>query len=413
MSDVLRLEMGRVLAGERLEAIETAAILIENERISAIGPADSLPTPEGATVLDLGDVTVMPGMIDAHMHTFGVDSMRLHTLDTEREGYRVARVLSELRQLLHAGFTSARCLGSTIGPQVRRAIEEGLAEGPRMKVAGAFISSTSGTWDTNATPLALARRSGELVDGPEGLRRAVRERVREGADFIKLGLSKGGVHDRYHAWGDDPLAQVTTYGLDEVRAAVDEAHRNGMKVSAHAIGDMAVRLALDGGVDVIEHGYGITPQTRERLVGEGRMVVTTLSQIQFHRAAYDRFHYPQWERDVYERHWNAMTRDFQLGLEAGIRFALGTDLIGAPTHPLAEAATEFVLAVELGMTTLDALRAGTVLAALACDLPDAGSLEIGKVADLVALQGNPLTDIGAVKKPVAVMRAGVLSDLRR
>jgi imidazolonepropionase-like amidohydrolase len=413
MGDVLRFEAGRVLAGEQLEAIETAAILIENGRISAIGPKASVPAPEGAAVLDLGDVTVMPGMIDAHMHTFGVDSMRLHTLGTEREGYRVARALSELRQLLHAGFTSARCLGSTIGPQVRRAIEEGLAEGPRMKVAGAFISSTSGTWDTNATPLEQARRSGELVDGPDGLRRAVRERVRDGADFIKLGLSKGGVHDRYHAWGDDPLAQVTTYGLDEVQAAVEEAHRNGMKVSAHAIGEAAVRLALDGGVDVIEHGYGITSETRDRLIDEGKIVVTTLSQIHFHRAAYDRFHYPQWEREVYERHWHFMKRDFQLGLDAGVHFALGTDLIGAPTHSLAEAAMEFVLAVELGMSNVDALRAGTAVAAAVCDMPDAGILEVGKVADLVALHGNPLTDISAVRAPAAVVKAGTLVQRAR
>jgi imidazolonepropionase-like amidohydrolase len=408
MSDLLRLEAGRVLAGERLEAIEAAAILIENGRISAVGPKASVPKPEGAAVLDLGDVTVMPGMIDAHMHTFGVDSMRLHTLGSEREGYRVARALSELRQLLHAGFTSARCLGSTIGPQVRRAIEEGFAEGPCMKVAGAFISSTSGTWDMNATPLELAQRSGELVDGPDGLRRAVRERVREGADFIKLGLSKGGVHDRYHAWGDDPLAQVTTYSLEEVRAAVEEAHRNGMPVSAHAIGEAAVALALDGGVDVIEHGYGISPETRKRIVDEGKIVVTTLSQIHFHRAAYERFHYSQWERDVYERHWEIMKRDFQLGLAAGIRFALGTDLIGGPTHPLSEAAIEFILAAELGMSAVEALRAGTVVAAIASGMPETGAIEVGKVADLVALRGNPLDDMAAVRNSAAVIRQGVL-----
>jgi len=409
MGGVLRLEAGRVLAGERLEPIEAAAILVEDGRISAIGHAAAVPTPEGADILDLGNVTVMPGMIDAHMHTFGVDSMRLHTLGTEHEGYRVARVLSELRELLHAGFTSARCLGSTIGPQVRRAIDEGLAEGPRMKVAGAFISSTSGTWDTNATPLDMAQRSGELVDGPDGLRRAVRERVREGADFIKLGLSKGGVHSRYHAWGDDPLAQVTTYGLDEVKAAVGEAHRNGMKVSAHAIGEAAVTLALDGGVDVIEHGYGISEEIRTRLVTERKIVVTTLSQIHFHRAAFETFHYPQWERDVYERHWHFMKRDFKLGLRAGVRFALGTDLIGGPTHPLKEAAMEFQLAVELGMPAREALRAGTVVAACACGMVQAGSIEVGKEADLVALRGNPIEDIGAVRQPMAVLKSGTLA----
>jgi imidazolonepropionase-like amidohydrolase len=407
MSTPSKVKARFILAGPDLTPVEDAAILVEAGRIVAVGRDSELPQPVGCVVIDLGGATLMPGMIDAHMHTFGVDSMRLSTLAIEREGYRVGRALFELEEMLHAGFTSARCLGSTIGPEVRRLIEEGFAEGPRLKAAGAFISSTSGTWDTNGVPLAAARRGAELADGPDELRRAVRERVRDGSDFIKLGLSKGGVHDRYHAWGDDPLAQVAAYGHDEVAAAVDEAHRNGLKVSGHAIGEAAVRLALDCGVDVIEHGYGISPETRARLAAEKKIVVTTISQLHFHRAAYDTFHYPQWERDVYERHWKVMQMDFQLGLTEGVRFALGTDLIGAPTHPLKEAAMEFILATDWGMTPHQALVAGTMTAAEVLGLSSAiGSIEPGKAADLVAFSENPLNDISLVRRPVFVMKGG-------
>ena len=202
MGEVIRLTAARALLGGDLELVEQPAILVAEGRIVAAGPADTVPAPASARNFTFPDATLMPGMIDAHLHTFGVDSTKLHMLGPEHPGYRVARSLHELEQLLLAGFTSARCLGSTIGPQVRRAIEEGLARGPRLVAAGPFISSTGGTWDTDGVSLSLARAGGELADGPEALRRTVRERVRQGADFIKLGLSKGGAHDRYHAWGD-------------------------------------------------------------------------------------------------------------------------------------------------------------------------------------------------------------------
>ncbi|MGH6859110.1 MAG: amidohydrolase family protein, partial [Phyllobacterium sp.] len=390
-----------------LEPIFNAALLVVDGKIAEVGSEAQVSKPFDLVEIDLGPATLLPGLIDAHLHTFGVDSTQLHTLTTEHESYRAARSLKELRELLHAGFTSARCLGSTIGPQVKRAIDEGLADGPHLKVAGGFISSTSGTWDSSGTPFKIARDGGELADGVDGLVRAVRERVRQGADFIKLGLSKGGVHDRYHAWGDDPLNQVVTYSVAEVKAAVEEAHRNGLRVSAHAIGNNAVQLALDGGVDFIEHGYGITEETRARVVREKKIVVTTLSQIHFHREAYERFHYPQWEQEVYERHWKHMLRDFRLGLEKNVRFALGTDLVGAPTHPLKAAGKEFVLAVESGMSALQALQAGTVVASEVLGIEtEAGSIEVGKRADLIATYSDPLRDVSAILSPLFVMKKG-------
>jgi imidazolonepropionase-like amidohydrolase len=403
----LRLRADHLLDGSGGAGLHDAAVLIEGGRIRAIGPDRAIERPEGHVAIDLGNATLMPGLIDAHMHTFGLPSTGLSALLIEREPYRALRAAGELRRMLGAGFTSARCLGSSIGPDLRRAIAEGHVPGPRLVTAGEFISSTSGTWDSGPIPLDLARRRGLVADGVDGVRAAVRERVRAGADFIKLGLSKGGVGDRYHAWGDDPYAQVAAYSLEEVQAATAEAHRNGMKVSAHSIGDAAVRLALDGGVDVIEHGYGITEATRARLAASGHIVVTTLAQLYFHREAYEAFNYPAWERAIFERHWAAMTRDFGLGLAAGIRYALGTDLVGEPTHPLDRAAKEFELAVELGMPVADVIHAGTARAAEALGIEsETGSLEVGKFADVIAVAGNPLADITTLQRPLMVMQRG-------
>ena len=164
-------------------------------------------------------------------------------------------------------------------------------------------------------------------NGVEGVREIVRRRIRQGANVIKVGLSKGGVDDKYHPWGDDPYNEVASYSLEEIRALIDEAHLNKLKVSAHCIGDEAVRNALDGGVDVIEHGYGITEETRKRLVERNALLVSTISQLHFHQEAAIPYHYPDWLQRVFKRHTEAMRADFERSLELGVRYALGTDLL--------------------------------------------------------------------------------------
>ena len=398
---------GRMIDGTGAAAKSDVAILISGDRITEIGHRDAVKAPAGAEVVDLGSRTVMPGMVDAHMHLFGVPSDRLDRLPFEREPYRVLRAAGEARKMLEAGITAARCLGSSIGPDLRRAIDEGHVPGPRLMAAGEFICSTDGTWDHIAIPLDWARSLDMIADGVEGVREIVRRRIRRGSNVIKVGLSKGDVDDKFHPWGDDPNNQIASYSLEEVKALVDEAHLNKLKVSAHCIGDEAVRYALDGGVDVIEHGYGITEDTRKRLVDENALVVTTISQLYFHRLAYDEFHYPEYLRQIYDRHIKQMRIDFEKSLEAGVRYALGTDLVGFPTHPQNAGAREFEFAVEWGMDQMAAITAGTRTSAEAMGMDHRiGTLEKGKLADLIAVGGDPLRDITELQRVTFVMLGG-------
>jgi imidazolonepropionase-like amidohydrolase len=401
-----------ILAGTLIDATGAAprkdvALTIVDGRIAAIADRQGFSAPVGAKIIDLSGKTLLPGIVDAHMHFFGVHSYQLYKLPTEPDPYRALRAAGEARKMLLAGITAARDLGSSIGPDMRRAIDEGHIVGPRLVAAGEFITTTGGTWEYVSLPIEWARERDIIADGPDGMREIVRRRVRQGANVIKIGLSKGFIDDKYHAWGDDPLRQLAGMTLEEVKAAVDEAHVHKIKVSAHCIGEAAVVLALDGGVDIIEHGYGITEETRARLAETQILVGSTISQLYCHRAAYEEFHYPDWERALFERHTAQMRIDFEKSLAAGVRYVLGTDLIGYPTHPQDQAAREFEYAVEWGMDPMVALVSGMKHGAEALGrLDDIGTIEPGKYADLIATSDDPLADITALQRIDFVMQGG-------
>jgi imidazolonepropionase-like amidohydrolase len=386
---------------------DDAAVLVADGAIEWVGARGELQVPPEATIIDLGDRTVMPGMVDAHMHFLGVPTDQLNALFSEGSAYRALRAAGEARKMVEAGVTSARCLGSSIGPSLQRAFEEGHVLGPRLVAAGEFICATGGTWDHVDLPLIWMEAQGMIADGADEVRKAVRRRIREGASVIKLGLSKGEPHGREHVWGDDPGREILSYRVEEVQAGTEEAHRHGLKVSAHCIGDEAVRTALDGGVDVIEHGFGVNNETRSRLAASPVIVVSTFSQIYFHLLMADELRYAPELVDTWRRHMDVMRSDFAKGLAMGVRYALGTDLVGFPTHPQNRAAKEFALAVEAGLSPMGAIVAGTSTGAEVLGLAaTTGTLVKGKQADLIAMPGSPIEDIGALEKVDFVMLGG-------
>jgi imidazolonepropionase-like amidohydrolase len=393
--------------------LRNAAIRVNRGRIEAVGAKDEIRAQTGQEVIDLGpNSTLLPGLIDTHMHFFGVPSNVSNTMRFESLAYRALRSSNEARRMLRSGITTARCLGSAVGPDMRRAINDGLIPGPRLEVSGDFICSTAGTWDHFNVPLDMAKNQNLIADGPDACRALVRTRIRQGATLIKIGVSKGAVEDRFRPWGEDPNSCTPSFTLAEIQAITDEAHRNRMKVSAHCIGDSQVNLALDGNVDIIEHGFGVFDETRSRLAEAGNWVVTTLSHPYLHYKASGEYGYPQWKADAFERHIERIKNDFQKGLDAGVKYALGSDNIGWPTHPQGGYALEFELAQRWGMPAGEVIVSGTRSGAELMGV-DAytGTLEVGKYADLVAVEGDPLSDMSVLRKPSLVMQGGSRIDL--
>ena len=401
----LVLRAGLLIDGTGAHSREDVAVVINGNRIAEIGGAREVAIPPGARVVDLEHRTLMPGLIDAHMHLQGAPSDQPH-VGTDNMT-RVLRAAGEAKKMLEAGITAARCLGSPVSPALRRAIEDGHVPGPRLVTAGEFICSTAGTWDDIGIPLDVIKSGRDMfADGVDAVREAVRNRIRSGANVIKVGLSKGEVGDQY-GWGDDPYKMSVSYSPEEIRALTDEAHLNKLKVSAHCVGEESVRSAIQNGVDVIEHGFGISDETRKMLVDLNMTVVSTLSMLYFEKAAEEPYHYPQWRRTAIRRHTDAQRADWEKGLEAGVRFALGSDLIGYPVAPQDEAAKEFEIAVQWGMDPMAAIVAGTKVSAEVLGL-DAmiGTIEVGKAADLIAVEQNPLTNISALQQVSFVVHDG-------
>jgi imidazolonepropionase-like amidohydrolase len=402
----------------RGRAIRGGAVIVDRDRIVEVGERTIIGAlPTDASLIELGHRTVMPGLIDAHVHFYGVDLLGADEtgvvmsgdgLVAEHQAYRALRAARDARRLLSAGFTTVRCLGSNISPYLARAAREHVVPAPRILYAGDYVSPTGGTWDV-FSPLLTASSEEMIADGVSQCRQVVRKRIRQGADVIKIGTSAGPMHDFFHAWGDSPYNQVLTYTVEEVRAIVDEAHRAGIKVSSHSIGDSAVQLALEGGVDVIEHGHGISDATRQMLVERRTIVVSTLSLMHFVETKGPDLGISPKLLDVAKRHAETQRNDFRKALEASVRIASGSDFFGPPWAPHGSNATELVLMSSSGMSNMQAIQAATGTAAEAVGLPQTiGTLEKGKVADVIAVAGDPSVNIRHVLDVEFVMQGGVV-----
>jgi imidazolonepropionase-like amidohydrolase len=379
---VLALKCGRLLDVRRGAYLDHALILVRGDRIESVGPAAQVKIPEGARVVDLSSLTVLPGLIDAHVHlAWGLPEPGKPLPGTE-----------EAKATLLAGFTTVRNPGSTgkADLTLRDAIEGGAVRGPRILAAGAALGAPGGACDRVFAGEGRASGVAEVRD-------RARQVLDSGADLLKLCAGGGVVATQADA-------ESTEYGEGEIRAAVEEAHRRGKSVAAHAQGGTAIANAVRAGVDSIEHGAWIDEKAALLMKERGVFLVPTLYRLdwQIENAAGSGAT-PERLKDLREAR-RATHEHVARAIALGVPVAFGTD---ASVYPSGLNARELAVLVEVGMTRLAALRSATLDAARLLGLQDRlGVIEVGKLADLVAVNGDPLADVRALEKVRFVMKGG-------
>ncbi|TDD86093.1 metal-dependent hydrolase family protein [Actinomadura rubrisoli] len=392
------LRAARVLdvpAGTMLTGVE---VKVRDDMIVEVGPDLT-----GDLVVDLGDRTLLPGFFDVHLHLTGVraHAEEIRAPETDILAVRAAR---DCETLLAAGFTTVRDCGGVTALHLRTLIAEGTIRGPRIFAAGPVLCQTGGHADQHHLPPAEARRSREslIVDGPWACRAAVREAVRMGADFIKICTTGGVSSERDHP-------KDAHYTAEEVEAIVDEAHRLGRKVASHAQGRNGVLTAVRAGVDSIEHGYFLDEECVTEMATRGTVYVPTFDLKTFFERTVTTDHgLPEWRVIKQREAMTAMRESLLLAHRTGIQIATGSDYYGVPLRAHGNNADEPIAMVRDGLPPIEALRALTVNSARLLDLDDlTGTIAAGKWADLVAVDGDPLTDIEALRRVAFVMQAGI------
>jgi imidazolonepropionase-like amidohydrolase len=391
---------GRLIDGRNDAALVDALILIEGEQIVSVGAGGAAPA--GVEVIDLSKGTVLPGFVDAHTHLLLNGDITAEDYDVQllkqSIPYRAILSARNARIALDHGFTAMRDL-ETEGAMyadvdIKNAIANGEVPGPRMQVATRAMTPT-GMYPLLGYSWELQVPKGvQYVDGVDGARKAVREQVMYGADWIKYYSDR-----RYHFEADGVLHSMVNFTDEEAKAIVDETHRLGKKVAAHAIGSDGIAAALRAGVDTIEHGDGLTDALIDEIARKGVYWVPTIAVGAYVAPGRG----GNWTKMV-----DLEKVAFQKALKKNVKIALGTDAGGFDWKELNQA-KEFEYYVNYGMTPMQAIRSGTVVPAELLGWGDKmGTIEPGKWADLVAVSGDPLKDITELEHVKFVMKGGIV-----
>lgn len=395
---------GVLIDGKSEKARHDQVIVVHGNRIESVTDSASAKIPSGATLIDLSKATLLPGLIDCHTHIF------LQGEDPAHGGYdanilnaplalRAARATVAARRALEQGFTTLRDVeteGAGYGDVgIKQAIEQGYIPGPRLFVSTRAISTTGGYPLEGYAPELDMPKGAQIVDGPVEARKAAREQLDHGADWIKVYMT-------HRSWvgKNGELVSQPTLTVEELRAIVDETHGWGKKVACHAYGGIGLHRALDGGCDSIEHGLDLDDAAISQMLKQGTWYVPTISAYYHDWAPADT---PAGKRDrlrvaVHEP-------SFKKAMKAGVKIAFGTDMGGIPwDEPIAQ---EFPRMVELGMPPMEAIQSATSRAATMLEMDGRlGIVAPGAFADIIAVDGDPLQDIKVLQNVQFVMKDG-------
>jgi imidazolonepropionase-like amidohydrolase len=403
-AQVTVIRAGTLIDGKSDKPRRDQVIVIRGNRIESVGDAARAKIPTDSKVIDLSKETVLPGLIDSHTHIF------LQGEDPAQGGYdaniltpplamRAARATVAARRALEQGFTTLRDLeteGAGYGDiGIKQAIEGGYIPGPRLLVVTRAISTTGGYPLEGYAPELEMPKGAQIVDGPVEARKAAREQLDHGADWIKVYMT-------HRSWvgRNGELVSQPTLTVEELRAIVDEAHGWGKKVACHAYGGIGLHRALDGGCDSIEHGLDLDDAAIAQMLKQGTWYVPTLSVYYSDWAAADT---PAGQRDRLRASVHEVS--FKKALKSGVKIVFGTDMGGIPwTEPIAQ---EFSRMVEFGMLPMDAIQSATSLAAVMLEMEGKiGILAPGAYADIVAVSSDPLRDLKVLESIDFVMKDG-------
>jgi imidazolonepropionase-like amidohydrolase len=388
---------------EKGEVVAPGDLLIEGDRVVDVAPGS---VPQDALEIDLGDLTLLPGLMDMEVNLLlgGPDHASPLNAVQDDAAVRTLRAVANARRTLRAGFTTVRNLGLFVQTggllldvALRKAIDLGWVDGPRVVPAGHAITPSGGHLDPtmfqalapHVMPLTVEEG---IADGISEVRKAVRYQIKHGARLIKV-CASGGVMSHTGPAG------AQQYSDEELRAIADEAHRAGLKVAAHAHGDDGIRAAIEAGIDCIEHGSLASDETLGLMVERGTLLVATTYLADAMDVSHAAPELRAKAAEVFPRARATISK----AIDRGVRVACGTD---APAIPHGRNAKELLALVDRGMTPLQALRAATTVSAEVIDVDDRGRLEAGLLADIIAVPGDPLTDISVTQDVRFVMKGG-------
>ncbi len=384
----------RLIDGTGAPPQDGATVVIRRDTISAVGPAGKVAVPKSAEVIDAGGLTLMPGLIDAHLHLFGLQNYEFFAWAMENPGLHAIRSVYEVGRLLEAGFTTICDLGSDNALLIKKAVEEGSIVGPRVRGVGRFMCQTGGIPDLFFLPIeTMEGRSGRgfcrLVDGVGECLKAAREQLRDGATELKIGTT-GGIDPSF-------IVAESAFTVEEIRAIASVAHNVGKILRAHNNVLMnepltGIRKAIEGGVDAIEHGYWIDDPTLEIMAENDVTWVVTIGYLQRAVEHGKELNLHPVYVDKCARAIEAIADTLPRAKKMGVKRAAGSDFLGTPADPHGEEAFELEMQVRCGLSEMEAIVSSTRLNAEFFGL-DTGTVEKGKLADLILVDGDPLKNI--------------------